>query len=53
MKKVVILSLAIILVMSFAVSCKKKPQQVPPPPQAVEQPKVEKVEPSLVQQPVP
>ncbi|HSA95106.1 MAG TPA: peptidoglycan-associated lipoprotein Pal [Acidobacteriota bacterium] len=47
MKKVVILSLAIILVMSFAVSCKKKPQQVPPPPQAVEQPKVEKVEPPV------
>jgi peptidoglycan-associated lipoprotein len=46
-KKVVILSLAIILVMSFAVSCKKKPQQVPPPPQAVEQPKVEKVEPPV------
>ncbi len=52
MKKLVILSLAIILVFSFAVSCKKKPKEVPPPPpQAQEQPKVEKVEPPVVQEP--
>ena len=53
MKKLVILSLAIILVFSFAVSCKKKPKEVPPPPppQQQEQPKVEKVEPPVVQEP--
>ncbi len=52
MKKLVILSLAIILIFSFAVSCKKKPKEVPPPPpQAQEQPKVEKVEPPVVQEP--
>lgn len=53
MKKLAILSLAIILVFSFAVSCKKKPKEVPPPPppQAQEQPKVEKVEPPVVQEP--
>jgi peptidoglycan-associated lipoprotein len=52
MKKLVILSLAIILVFSFAVSCKKKPKEVPPPPpQVQEQPKVEKVEPPVVQEP--
>jgi peptidoglycan-associated lipoprotein len=53
MKKLVILSLAIILVFSFAVSCKKKAKEVPPPPppQAQEQPKVEKVEPPVVQEP--
>ena len=53
MKKLVILSLAIILVFSFAVSCKKKVKEVPPPPppQAQEQPKVEKVEPPVVQEP--
>ncbi len=53
MKKLAILSLAIILVFSFAVSCKKKPKEVPPPPppQAQEQPKIEKVEPPVVQEP--
>jgi peptidoglycan-associated lipoprotein len=53
MKKLAILSLAVILVFSFAVSCKKKPKEVPPPPppQAQEQPKVEKVEPPVVQEP--
>jgi peptidoglycan-associated lipoprotein len=54
MKKLVIYSLAIILVFSFAVSCKKKPKEVPPPPpppQVQEQPKVEKVEPPVVQEP--
>ncbi|MCX6571650.1 MAG: peptidoglycan-associated lipoprotein Pal [Candidatus Aminicenantes bacterium] len=52
MKKLVIFSLAIILVFSFAVSCKKKPKEVPPPPpQAQEQPTVEKVEPPVVQEP--
>jgi peptidoglycan-associated lipoprotein len=53
MKKLVILSLAIILVFSFAVSCKKKAKVVPPPPppQAQEQPKIEKVEPPVVQEP--
>jgi peptidoglycan-associated lipoprotein len=52
MKKLVIISLAIILVFSFAVSCKKKPKSVPPPPpQAQEQPTVEKVEAPVVQEP--
>jgi peptidoglycan-associated lipoprotein len=52
MKKLVIISLAIILVFSFAVSCKKKPKSVPPPPpQAQEQPKVEKVEAPVIQEP--
>jgi len=52
MKKLVLFSLAIFLVFSFAVSCKKKPKEVPPPPpQAQEQPTVEKVEPPVVQEP--
>jgi len=53
MKKLVILFFAIILVFSFAVSCKKKIKEVPPPPppQQQEQPKVEKVEPPVVQEP--
>jgi peptidoglycan-associated lipoprotein len=53
MKKLIILSLAVILVFSFSVSCKRKPKEVPPPPpQAQEQPKVEKVEPPVVKEPV-
>jgi len=52
MKKLVIYSLAIILVFSFAIACKKKPKEVPPPPpQEQEQPKVEKVEAPVVQEP--
>lgn len=43
MKKLVVWTVACILVFSFAVSCKKA-VQVPPPPQVVEQPPVEKVE---------
>jgi peptidoglycan-associated lipoprotein len=53
MKKFLIYSLAVILVFSFAVSCKKKPKEVPPPPpQVKEQPKVEKVEQPVVKEPV-
>jgi len=53
MKKFLIYALAVILVFSFAVSCKKKPKEVPPPPpQQQEQPKVEKVEAPVVQEPV-
>jgi len=53
MKKLLILSLAVILVFSFTVSCKKKPKEVPPPPpQEKEQPKVEKVEEPVVKEPV-
>lgn len=53
MKKLIILSLAVILVFSFTVSCKKKPKEVPPPPpQAKEQPKVEKVAEPVVKEPV-
>ena len=52
MKKLLILSIAIILVFSLSISCKKKPQEVPPPPpQAKEQPQVEKVEPPVVKEP--
>jgi peptidoglycan-associated lipoprotein len=52
MKKLIIYSLAIILVFSFAVSCKKKPKEVPPaPPQTQEQPPVERVEQPKVQEP--
>ena len=52
MKKLLIYSLAVILVFSFAVSCKKKPKEVPPPPpQAQEQPTIEKVEAPVVQEP--
>ncbi len=45
MKKIVILSLACILVLSFLVSCRKKVEvpPPPPPPQVKEQPKVEEV----------
>lgn len=52
MKKLVICLLAVMLVLSFSVACKKKPKEVPPPPpQAQEQPKVEKVEAPVVQEP--
>jgi len=52
MKKLIICALAVMLVLSFAVSCKKKPKEVPPaPPQTVEQPPVEKVEEPKVQEP--
>jgi peptidoglycan-associated lipoprotein len=52
MKKLLVYSLAIVLVFSFAVSCKKKPKEVPPPPpQAQEQPQVERVEAPVVQEP--
>jgi peptidoglycan-associated lipoprotein len=53
MKKLIILSLAVILVFSFTVSGKKKPKEVPPPPpQAKEQPQVEKVAEPVVKEPV-
>jgi peptidoglycan-associated lipoprotein len=52
MKKLIICLLAVMLVLSFSVACKKKPKEVPPPPpQAQEQPKVEKVEAPVVQEP--
>ena len=52
MKKLLIYSLAIVLVFSFAVACKKKPKEVPPPPpQTQEQPPVERVEAPVVQEP--
>jgi len=53
MKKYLIIALAVILVFSFVVSCKKKPKEVPPPPpQVKEQPKIEKVEQPVVKEPV-
>lgn len=52
MKKLIVCLLAVMLVLSFAVACKKKPKEVPPaPPQTQEQPKVEKVEAPVVQEP--
>jgi len=55
MKKLLIFSLTILLILSFTTSCKKKVKEVPPPapaPQAQEQPKVEKVEEPVVKEPV-
>jgi peptidoglycan-associated lipoprotein len=54
MRKVVVLSLAVMIAMSFAVSCKKKVEEVPPPPppQVKEQPQAVKVEPPVVKEPV-
>jgi peptidoglycan-associated lipoprotein len=52
MKKLIIYAIAIMLVLSFAAACKKKPKEVPPaPPQTQEQPPVEKVEQPKVQEP--
>jgi len=54
MKKLLILSLVCMLAVALTVSCKPKAKEVapPPPPQAKEQPKVEKVEPpAAVQKP--
>jgi peptidoglycan-associated lipoprotein len=53
MRKLAVLTLALVLVLAFAVSCKKKVEEVPPPPppQVTEQPKVEKVEPPVVKPP--
>ncbi|MDI6845464.1 MAG: peptidoglycan-associated lipoprotein Pal [Candidatus Saccharicenans sp.] len=53
MKKFLVLFLSVILVLSFAASCKKKAKQLPPPPppQAQEQPKVEKVEEPVIKEP--
>jgi len=55
MKKVLVFLVVILLILSFSTSCKKKVKEVPPPPpapQAVEQPKVEKVEEPVVKEPV-
>ncbi len=54
MKKLIVISLAMILVFAFTVSCKKKVEEVPPPPppQVKEQPKVEKVVEPVVKEPV-
>ncbi|HPW16927.1 MAG TPA: peptidoglycan-associated lipoprotein Pal [Candidatus Aminicenantes bacterium] len=52
MKRFLIYALAVVLVFSLAVSCKKKPKEVPPPPpQQQEQPVVEKVEAPVVREP--
>ncbi|MDI6699471.1 MAG: peptidoglycan-associated lipoprotein Pal [Candidatus Saccharicenans sp.] len=54
MKKYLVLFLTVILVLSFASSCKKKAKEVPPPPppQALEQPRVEKVEEPVLKEPI-
>jgi len=44
MKKLIIITLACLLAFMFLISCKGKVKEVPPPPQAKEQPKIEKVE---------
>jgi len=53
MKKTLILSLVVFLVLGSVISCRKKVEEAPPPPpQAKEQPKVEKVEePPVVKEP--
>jgi len=55
MKKSLIISLALMLVFAFFISCRKKVEEAPPPPpppQVKEQPKVEKVEkPAVVKEP--
>ena len=53
MKKLIIFSLAIALLFSLNMACKKKPVEVaPPPPQVEEQPPVEEVAPPVVKEPV-
>ena len=52
MKKFLVYALAAVLVVTFFAGCKKKVQEVPPPPQVKEQPRVEKVEEPVVQEPV-
>jgi len=53
MKKMVVYSLAFLLVFSFFAGCKKAVKEVPPPPpQVKEQPVVEKVEEPVVKAPV-
>jgi peptidoglycan-associated lipoprotein len=53
MKKLLVFTLAVMLIFSLSIACKKKPKEVPPPPPPVkEQPKVEKVEQPPVKEPV-
>ncbi|MGB9893689.1 MAG: OmpA family protein, partial [Candidatus Saccharicenans sp.] len=55
MRKLLIFLVVVLLILSFSTSCKKKVKEVPPPPpapQAVEQPKVEKVEEPAIKEPV-
>lgn len=53
MKKLLVFSLAIALLFSLNLACKKKPVEVAPtPPQVVEQPPVEEVAPPVVKEPV-
>jgi peptidoglycan-associated lipoprotein len=52
MKKILVYALAAVIVITFFAGCKKKVQEVPPPPQVKEQPRVEKVEEPVVQEPV-
>jgi peptidoglycan-associated lipoprotein len=53
MKKTLVYALAFVLVFTFFAGCKKKVKEVPPPPpQVKEQPRVEKVEEPVVQEPV-
>ena len=52
MKRMIVYALAVALVVTFFAGCKKKVKEVPPPPQVKEQPRVEKVEEPVVQEPV-
>ena len=51
MKKLIVFSLAFILVFAFFTGCKKKVKEVPPPPQVKEQPTAEKVEEPVMKEP--
>jgi len=51
MKKILTLSLSCFLVIAFFASCRKKVEETPPPPQVIEQPKLEKVEKPPVKEP--
>lgn len=52
MKRILVYALAVVLIVPFFAGCRKKVQEVPPPPQVKEQPRVEKVEEPVVQEPV-
>jgi peptidoglycan-associated lipoprotein len=52
MKKLIVSTLAFVLVFTFFTGCKKKVKEVPPPPQVKEQPVVEKVQEPVVKEPV-
>ena len=52
MKRILVYALAAVLIVPFFPGCRKTVQEGPPPPQVKEQPRVEKVEEPVVQEPV-